>query len=79
MLLLVGKGATMGKWMSLGSMGVAALMLLVFLADLIAGVPFSSGTPQGKESPFMLVDIGGIVAALVIGYMGFNAFRDSKR
>jgi hypothetical protein len=79
MLLLVGKGATMEKWMSLGSIVVAAIMLLVFLADLIAGVPFSGSTPQGKESPFMLVDIGGIIASLVVGYLGYNAFRDSKR
>jgi hypothetical protein len=68
----------MEKWMCLGSIGVAVLLLIVFLLDLFAGVPFSSGTPQGESSPFMLVDIGGILGALVIGYLGWNAYRDVK-
>lgn len=79
MLLLVGKGTTMEKWLSLGSIVVAAIMFLVFFADLVAGVPFSGSTPEGKDNPFMLVDIGGIMAALVVGYLGFNAFKDSKK
>jgi hypothetical protein len=79
MLLLVGKGATMEKWMSIGSIVVAAIMLLVFLADIVAGVPFSGSTPAGKPNPFVLVDIGGIIAALVVGYLGYNAFRDAKK
>jgi hypothetical protein len=78
MLLLVGKGATMEKWMSLGSIVVAAIMLLVFLADIVAGWPFSGSTPPGKDSPFLLVDIGGIIASGVVGYLGYNAFRDAK-
>lgn len=75
MLLLVGKGATMEKWMSIGSMVVAAIMFLVFMADLVAGVPFSGDYP---DSPFMLVDIGGIIGSLVVGYLGYNAYRDAK-
>jgi hypothetical protein len=68
----------MEKWMCLGSIGVAVLLLIVFLLDLIAGFPFSSGTPQNESSPFMLVDIGGILGALVVGYLGWNAYRDVK-
>jgi hypothetical protein len=67
----------MEKWMCLGSIGVAALLLLLFLADLFTGFPFSNGTP-GYDSPFMLLDIGGILAAGAIGYLGWNAWRDVK-
>lgn len=77
MLFAVGKGSTMEKWMCLGSIGVAAIMLLIFILDLVAGIPFSNGTP-GFESPFMLVDIGGIIGAGVLGYLGWNAWRDVK-
>lgn len=68
----------MEKWMCLGSLGVAALLFLVFLLDLIAGFPFSSGTPEGESSPFMIVDIGGILASGVLGYLAWNAYRDVK-
>jgi hypothetical protein len=68
----------MEKWMCLGSIGVAVLMLLVFLLDLIAGVPFSGATPPDQSSPFILVDIGGILCAGVLGYLGWNAYRDVK-
>ncbi len=79
MLLLVGKGATMEKWMSLGSIVVAAIMFVVFLLDLIAGIPFSEATPPDKGSPFLIVDIGGMIASAVVAYLGFNAYRDTRR
>ena len=68
----------MEKVMCLGAIGVAAIMCLVFLADLFTGMPFSSGTPEGGDSPFILVDIGGIIGSLVVGYLGYNAYRDIK-
>ena len=61
----------MQKWMCLGAMGIAALALLLCLLDLIVGVPFGGG-------PYMLADIGGIVAAGVLGYLGWNAYQDVK-
>ena len=68
----------MEKWMCLGSLGVAVVLFALFLLDLIVGFPFSSGTPQNESSPFMLVDIGGIIGCGILGYLGWNAYRDVK-
>ena len=61
----------MEKGLSYGALGVAALMLLVFLLDLVAGIPFG-----GKS--FITVDIFGLLAAGVVGYLAWNATRDLK-
>ncbi|MBN9522918.1 hypothetical protein J0H58_31125 [bacterium] len=61
----------MEKGLCYGALGVAGLMLVVFLLDLVAGFPFGG-------SPFMLLDILGILAAGAIGYLAFNASRDLK-
>jgi hypothetical protein len=61
----------MQKWMCLGAMGIAGLALLLCLLDLIVGVPFGGG-------PYLLADIGGIVAAGVLGYLAWNAYQDVK-
>lgn len=61
----------MEKGLCYGALGVAALMLVVFLLDLVAGFPFGG-------SPFMLLDILGIISAGVIGYLAFNASKDLK-
>jgi hypothetical protein len=46
-------------------------MLVVFLLDLVVGFPFGG-------SPFMILDILGIVSAGVVGYLAFNASKDLK-
>lgn len=61
----------MEKGLCYGALGVAALMLVVFLLDLVAGFPFGG-------SPFMVLDILGIISAGVIGYLAFNASKDLK-
>jgi hypothetical protein len=61
----------MERWLCLGSMGVAGLMLLAFLLDLILGVPFGGAA-------FLIVDIVGLIAAVLLAYMSFNAFRDLR-
>ena len=61
----------MEKWLCYGAMGVAGLMAVVFLLDLIVGIPFG-----GK--PFVIGDVFGLLASLVVGYLGFNASRDVK-
>ena len=48
--LLARKGGAMEKYMCYGALGVAALMFLLFLLDLVAEFPFGGG-------PFMLADI----------------------
>lgn len=71
------KGSTMEKWLCIGSIGVAALFLILFVADFVMGFPLGGGVP-GYDSPFMLVDLGGILSAVTVGYMAWNAFRDLK-
>jgi len=67
----------MEKWMCRLSIGVAVIMLGVFLADMFAGMPFSNGQTVG-DSPFTLVDIGGALASLLLVYLSYNAYRDVK-
>lgn len=61
----------MNKAMCFGALGVGALMLLVFLLDLVIGAPFGGG-------PFTTVDIFGVLASAVVVYLGYNALRDLK-
>lgn len=64
------KGLFMEKWLCWGSMGVAGLLLLLFLLDLIAKVPF------GGISAF--VDILSILASGLVFYLAYDAFRDLR-
>jgi hypothetical protein len=61
----------MQKWMCLGAIGVAGLALLLCALDLVTGIPFGGG-------PYLLADIGGIITAGVLIYLGFNAYQDVK-
>ena len=61
----------MEKGLCYGALGVAALMLILFVLDLFAKVPFGGG-------PFLIVDIIGLLAAGIVGYLGWNAARDLK-
>ncbi|MEZ6142657.1 MAG: hypothetical protein R3B84_19015 [Zavarzinella sp.] len=64
----------MQKWMCLGSMIVAGLVLILCALDLVIGVPFSG---EGFGA-FLLPDIGGIIASAVLLYLAFDAFKDVK-
>ena len=61
----------MEKYMCYGALGVAALMFLLFLLDLLAGFPFGGGS-------FMIADIFGLLASAVVAYLAYNASRDIK-
>ena len=39
--------------------------------DVVLGKPFGGG-------PYLLADIGGILAAGTTAYLGFNAYQDVK-
>ena len=65
------KGSSMEKYMCYGALGVAALMFLLFLLDLLVGFPFGGG-------PFLLADIFGMLASAIVAYLGYNASRDIK-
>ena len=60
----------MDKWLCWGSMGVAGLLLLLFLLDLILRIPF------GRVS--LVVDIFGILASGIVLFLAIDAFRDLR-
>jgi hypothetical protein len=69
--LLAPKGWAMEKWLCLGAMAVGGVMSVVFILDVAIGMPFGG-------SAFMIGDVLGIVAGLIVVYLGFNAKRDVK-
>jgi hypothetical protein len=69
MLQLV-KGLSMEKWLCWGSMGVAGLLLLLFLLDVSVGIPF------GGISKF--VDIVSILCSGLVLYLAWDAFKDLR-
>jgi hypothetical protein len=63
------KGLFMEKWLCFGSMGVAGLLVLLFLLDIALGIPF------GRT---VMVDIVGLLASGVVLYLGFDALKDLR-
>ena len=60
----------MAKALTIFGMVVGALLTLLFTLDLIVGIPF-----DGAQ---MSMDIGGLVAGLILGYVSFETFREQK-
>ena len=56
---------------AVGFLAVAAIVLVVFALDLIVGWPFDKSRPGG-----MMMDLGFIVASLMLAYMSWSAFRE---
>jgi len=70
--LQTSRGRAMDKKLCIGSMAVAGIMLVLFLLDLIVGLPF------GGSGPFTFIDILGIFASGVLLYMAINAYREVR-
>ncbi len=64
------KGSSMEKWLCWGSLGVAGLMLILFVLDILLEFPFGGLSK--------VVDIFGILASAVLLYMAFDALRDVR-
>ena len=64
------KGLSMEKWFCWGSMGVAGLVLLLFLLDLLLDIPF--GGISAVVDIFMLIGSG------VVLYLSWDAMKDLK-
>jgi hypothetical protein len=58
--------------MVIGSMVVAGLVALAAVSDLVLGVPFT-GSEHSR-----LMDILFIVAAAIVGYLSWDAYRDLR-
>jgi hypothetical protein len=67
-LMLAVKGSSMEKWLCWGSLGVAGLLLLLFLLDLFTQFPFQRISPT--------VDVISILCCGVLGYLAWNALKD---
>ncbi len=65
------KGPLMDRILCYGSLGVAILMVVVFLLDLVAGFPFGGG-------PFTTVDVLGFLSSVIVAYLAWNASKDLK-
>jgi hypothetical protein len=58
----------MAKYLCWGSLGTAGLLLVLFIADLVIQKPFSGLSPS--------VDILGVLACGIVGYVAWEATRD---
>jgi hypothetical protein len=56
--------------MTIVGMVVAGLVALVFALDLAIGIPFSKAS--------MMMDVGGIIAGLLLGYLSWDAMQDVR-
>lgn len=64
------KGISMEKGLCWASMGVAGLLLLLFLLDMFTGFPFSKISPA--------VDVLGILTSGLVLYLAYDAYKDLK-
>ena len=60
----------MPKALAISGMVVAGLLLLIFILDLAAGIPFK------KASAMM--DIGFIICSLALAYLSWSTWRELK-
>jgi uncharacterized membrane protein YuzA (DUF378 family) len=61
----------MEKYLCYGALGVAGVMAVLFLVDIVAQMPFGGG-------PFVVADVLGLISSGMVGYLGFNASKDLK-
>jgi hypothetical protein len=60
----------MDKWLCWGSMGVAGVLLLLFVLDMVITIPF------GRISP--AVDVFGAAASGLVLYLAWDAARELR-
>lgn len=64
------KGLFMEKWFCWSSMGVAGLLLLLFLLDLFTKFPFAGLSTA--------VDVVMVIACGIVLYLAWDAFKDLR-
>ena len=60
----------MSKALAIIGMLIALFILLIFALDMAIGMPFAKANP--------VMDIGMIIGAALLAYLGFSAFREQK-
>lgn len=63
-------GSPMSKALTIAGMVVSGLVALVFAVDLAVGIPFDKAS--------ILMDVGAIVAAALLGYLSWDALREIR-
>jgi hypothetical protein len=63
--------SAMEKWLCWGSIATGGLLLLLFLLNLVAKIPFGQGISPS-------VSIVVIAASGLLVYLGWNALRDLR-
>lgn len=58
----------MEKWLCWGSLGTSGVLLILFLLDMILGIPFGGIG--------IVVNLLGMVGCGLVGYLAWEAFRD---
>jgi hypothetical protein len=79
-LAVFSEGWSMQRWFCWVALGVSGVMLLLFLLDLVSGIPFGGGFSNSGDyaTDVTVVDIIGIIIAGILGYIGWNALRDIR-
>ena len=60
----------MEKWLCWASMGVSGFLLLLFLLDMLTGIPF------GRLN--IIVNVLGMVSCGIVLYLAWDAFTDLR-
>ena len=64
------KGPSMEKWLCWGSMGLAGVLLILFVLDMIIGLPFGGIG--------WLVDGLGVAACGLVAYLGWESYKELR-
>jgi hypothetical protein len=64
------KGLSMEKWMCWSGLGISGVVFLLFLLDLIVGIPFGGIS--------IAVDILALLACGLVGYVSWDALQDLR-
>jgi hypothetical protein len=64
------KGWSMEKWLCWGSLGVAGILLLLFLLDMTFGIPFGGIG--------WMVNIIGVLACGLTAYLAWESFKELR-
>ena len=62
----------MEKWLCWGSLGVSGILLIVFLLDIILGIPFNLGGDR------YVVDSLGLIACGLAGYLAWESYKELR-
>jgi hypothetical protein len=60
----------MEKWLCWGSIGLSGILLILFLLDMILGIPFGGIG--------WTINILGVLACGLVGYLGWESYKELR-